>query len=476
MLLYADLALYRGWGEDAYAVIVDLAGSTAAQCGEGSEAGRLARRAAVLAAAALRTMRQLAEARAQATLALNGASATDDRVVSVRALLELGYLDRVEGDTVRGLERFIAAADVCETLDNPFLSGLVALARAEILVTLGEDAAAEIRYSEAIEHLGATERLFYWAAALTGYGTLQCRHGLYSEAVGSLEKAETALNASRSGLDQRPLARAFADALVHLGRGAESISRLYRLVELERVARDRQGEVNALLMLARAQIVGGELAAASRAARDAVDVASTIGAWDQLAEARLLAARADAINGESGASDALRALALEFEQSGNDVRAAEAKIYLAEVLVFESPVEATDLIAAAHTLPAVVADSALGDLVGQIEEKRDRAPIRISHDGVFVVDTRAQWPELKKAREALERFMIVRALKDTNGNAAAAGRLIGETRYQMHYLKRIFEQGEGRPSRARETEDDVEQEQSTRTSSRPKRLVRRKGR
>jgi hypothetical protein len=44
----------------------------------------------------------------------------------------------------------------------------------------------------------------------------------------------------------------------------------------------------------------------------------------------------------------------------------------------------------------------------------------------------------------------------------------------MHYLKRIFERGEGRPSRAR-IEAAQGSERARRSASRPKRLVRRRG-
>ena len=50
-------------------------------------------------------------------------------------------------------------------------------------------------------------------------------------------------------------------------------------------------------------------------------------------------------------------------------------------------------------------------------------------DGTLVVDISSGWPTMKQARDALERFLVTRALAASNGNGAAAGRLIGETRY-----------------------------------------------
>jgi hypothetical protein len=124
-------------------------------------------------------------------------------------------------------------------------------------------------------------------------------------------------------------------------------------------------------------------------------------------------------------------------------------------------------------MPIVEATPWLAFELSRVDRDRLRAPVRINADGTLVVDTRLSWPQLKHAREALERYLLDRALDETAGNAAAAGRLIGETRYQMHYLRRIFERGEGRPSRAR-LEEDEDTERARRSASRPKRLVRRR--
>jgi hypothetical protein len=178
--------------------------------------------------------------------------------------------------------------------------------------------------------------------------------------------------------------------------------------------------------------------------------------------------------GRPEAAEELRAVLDEVDASGDEAQRAEARVYLAEALVLESPIEAAELLADARRLPVVEATPWLAFELERVERDRLRAPIRINPDGTLVVDTRLGWPKLKQARESLERYLLERSLAETNGNAAAAGRLIGETRYQMHYLKRIFERGEGRPSRARlDAEEDTER--ARRSASRPKRLVRRRG-
>jgi hypothetical protein len=194
-------------------------------------------------------------------------------------------------------------------------------------------------------------------------------------------------------------------------------------------------------------------------------------------DARLLDARAKSRAGREGAADDLKALLADVDRSGSEHQRAEARIYLAEACIFSEPVDAERLIAEARRLPIVASTEWLRTEMERVERERLGAPVRVAPDGTLVVDIRSGWPTMKQARDALERYLVTRALTASNGNGAAAGRLIGETRYQMHYLKRIFERGEGRPSRAMSFEEGTpEAESSTarRSASRPKRLVRRR--
>ena len=97
-------------------------------------------------------------------------------------------------------------------------------------------------------------------------------------------------------------------------------------------------------------------------------------------------------------------------------------------------------------LDATDASASPTRLAGQNRERRDRGQsMREPVPGVFVVDARGELPELSEARETLERFLVTTALERTGGNAAAAGRLIGQSSYQMHWLKRVLA---GQPPRS----------------------------
>ena len=100
----------------------------------------------------------------------------------------------------------------------------------------------------------------------------------------------------------------------------------------------------------------------------------------------------------------------------------------------------------------VPAGSCLTTELEGVEDLLARAPIRVDERDRLIVDTSLSWPTIKAAREATERFIYDRAMAATGGNASAAGRLIGESRYQMHHLGRILRGEAPRPSRSKDPE------------------------
>jgi hypothetical protein len=118
---------------------------------------------------------------------------------------------------------------------------------------------------------------------------------------------------------------------------------------------DRTGELEALRLLARAELGRGRIDAAERAAVAAASVAALAGTPADVVETRLLAGRVRARMARPGASDELRVVLAEVDDAGDESRRAEARIYLAEALVLENPIEAADLLAEARAMPVVEA-------------------------------------------------------------------------------------------------------------------------
>lgn len=465
---YAEVALYLDGAAEAAGAVAELERDLEAQLAEPGELGELARRGRLVAAEAALALGDLDAAERKAASVSDAAATAGAGAAAMRARYDLGRIAGRRGEHAVALERLAAAARLADDLGAAYYQGLIAHHRALFLEELGEVSAAERRYAEAVELLGASENGRRRAAAQVGYGNLLADLGRNEEALELLARAEPGAG------DARRLHEAVAKGLLGLKRFDEAAARLETLVALEREAGDRGGELRALRLLTQAELGRGRLDAAERAATSAAELAAAVGSAADAVETRLLAGRVRARAGRPEAADDLRAVLDEAERAGDATRRAEALIYLAEALVVENPIDAEQLVREARALPAVAADPSLQSELDRVERERLRAPVRIAQDGTLVVDTRGDWPKLKQAREALERYLLERSLEETQGNAAAAGRLIGETRYQMHYLRRIFERGEGRPSRARAPEEE-ESERSRRSASRPKRLVRRRG-
>jgi tetratricopeptide (TPR) repeat protein len=393
----------------------------------------------------------------------------------MRARFVLGRAAAERGEHPLALERLAAASRLATDLGNEYYQGRIAHARGMRLLALGEYSAAERRLAEAVELLARTENYLHRAGAQVSLGNLLCELGRFDEAYDLLASAELRDAAAPVGADPRSTRLAMAKALLGLGRYDEAVGSLEGLLELDRAVGDRAGELEALRLLARAELGRANVPAAESAAAAAVAVAAREGTAADALDARLLHGRVCARLARADVPDELRAVMADVDAAGDDVQRAEVRLYLAEALALESPIESAELVAEVREMPIVEATPWLGHELERVDRERLRAPVRVNPDGTLVVDTRLGWPSLKQARETLERYLLEGALTQTRGNAAAAGRLIGETRYQMHYLRRIFERGQGRPSRGRIADEEDGTERARRSASRPKRLVRRKG-
>lgn len=470
---FAEVALYLGRTTEAGVAVAETVRDLESSLAETGEVGALARRSWLLAAEVAAANGAIDDAEARASAVAEAAVHAGDILAAMRARFALGQTAGARGEHPLALERLAAASRLATDLANDFYQGRIAHTRGVHLLALGEYSAAERRLVEAVELLGATEDLRYRAAAQVSLGSLYCELGRFDEAYDLLTRAELRDASIAVGPDPRQIRLTTAKSLLGLGRYEEAVAKLEGLLELERARGSRIGELDTLGLLARAELGRGNATSAERAAAAAVELATVAGTPDHRIAARILLGRVRARLGRDETPDELRAILADVDESGTDIQRAEGRIYLAEALVLESPIESAELVAKARAMPIVEATPWLGHELDRVDRDRLRAPVRVNPDGTLVVDTRLGWPKLKNARETLERYLLEGALGQTRGNAAAAGRLIGETRYQMHYLKRIFERGQGRASRGRIADEEDGTERARRSASRPKRLVRR---
>lgn len=408
---------------------------------------------------------------------VEAAAARGETALEMRARYDLGRFARSRGEHTLAIERLAVAARLASEIRTDFYQGLITYNRALSLYALNETAAAERRCVEAIELLSKSEDLRFRALAQGTYGSVLIDLGRFADALDALERAEATAVSLGIARDAASIRGTMARAMIALGRHDEAVSRLGVILEHERITGDRRGELVALNLLTRAELVRRNEAAAERTAVEAVRLAADSESRSDALDARMLAARVRCRLGREGAVEEMRQALDAAHESGTDLQVAEATVSLAEALVDESPIEAEELLLEARRMPVVASTEWLRKELEQVDRTRLQAPIHVTTEGAFVVDVRLGWPQLKSARDALERYIVNRALMATEGNGAAAGRLIGETRYQMHYLKRIFERGEGRPSRARVPSEEAESgvtQRGRRSAARPKRLVRRR--
>jgi tetratricopeptide (TPR) repeat protein len=463
---YAEVALYTGKLDDAVAAVAEIERDLEAHVAEAGELGDLMRRSRLVAAEAALARGDVETAERKASSVADAALVAGDTFGGMRARYDLGRVAGQKNEFALPLERLAAASRLAEESGNEYYQGLIAHKRGEFLEELGEVGAAERRFIEAVDLLARTESSRDRALAQVSYGRLLADSGRFDEAINLLEVAAPHPGAAAT---VAPLAK----SLLGLGRFDHAAARAEELLAIVRSAGDRAGELEALRLLTHAELGRGNVEAAEKTATAAASAAAEVGSASDAVEMRLLAGRVRARAGREDAADELRAVLDEVDRAGDGGRRAEARIFLAEALVEENPIEAFRLLREARALPVVESEPWLKQELERVDEERLRAPVRIADDGSLVIDTTSGWPKLKQARESLERYLLERSLEETRGNAAAAGRLIGETRSQMHYLRRIFERGEGRPSRAKG--EDEEGEIKRRSASRPKRLVRRRG-
>jgi tetratricopeptide (TPR) repeat protein len=477
LLWWAEVALYLGKLDEVHAAIGAGEKASEKHLEEATPEGALARRRRLLKGEMHYFEQKLGKAEELVAPVVEIAGRIGDTFAEMRARYDLGRFARRRSEYALAIERLAVAAGLAASLKNDFYSGLIAFNRGISLYELNEMAAAERRCLEAVTLLTSTEDLRYRALAQNTYGGLLTDLGRYAEALSMLERAETTIESLGIQSDLQTIRGNVARVMFALGRYDETVVRLEELIAHERGSGHHYAEFLALSLLSRAELGRDRHDAARRAASEALRLSGVVGTPSDLLDARLLDARAKSRAGREGAADDLKALLADVDRSGSEHQRAEARIYLAEACIFSEPVDAERLIAEARRLPIVASTEWLRTEMERVERERLGAPVRVAPDGTLVVDIRSGWPTMKQARDALERYLVTRALTASNGNGAAAGRLIGETRYQMHYLKRIFERGEGRPSRAMSFEEGTpEAESSTarRSASRPKRLVRRR--
>lgn len=454
-LVAAEAALYLDQVNRAREIVEEMEPLLQASETASGPAGEAARRRLLVACEAAYFEGRFETAETLARRALEAAGSRDPHT-RVRARYDLGRIRRRSGRHEEALEVLAQASTEAEAAGNTYYRGLIAFNRAICLYQLDRLPDAEPVFIEALGLLEQSENLRYRALAESSYASLLMDLGRYSTALALLDRAErTALPLALSS-DLHAMRNTLAKAMLWLGRYEEAIARLNEVIAFERGAGDHYAELNALNLLIQALVAAGRVDAASRAADDALLLAATVGVPEAALDTQIYAGRVWAAAGRSDARQALEDALERADLHGTPYQRAEARIYLAEALLTSSPLRAEALLGEARAFPVTLESGRLRAEAERVEALRRSAPIRVESPRRFVVELAGPWPTLKEARIALEQFYFRAAMDEASGNMAAAGRLIGETRYQMFYLRNFFEKGHGRPAKTEPSETERE--------------------
>ena len=442
----AEVALYLDRLDVAAELIESLDAHLDEFVAEDGSTGTLARRKLLIQAEIAHFRGELGAARDLAAKAARFALLADDAASQIRAFIDLGRVARNRGEYATALSHLATVSDLAKEQGTPFLLGLVKYYEGTTLMHTGRIEDARVALEQALSILRSSENLRYAGMAYGVLGSTLCDLDRSEEGVAMLEAAEKIAADLGIARDMMPVANNIARAMLVLGRPAEAERRLVDLIGWERMTGDSISELQALQTLAVSQIEQRKLVEAEATASEVLRLAQTLGSAGHSLDGRILLARVRSRSRDASAESDLRQLLTECDGSGDDFQRLEIRAYLAEELVGSSTIEAKALIDEIEASPLKDSLGWLRTILNRIAKDLERVPIRTDGE-MLVIDSRLGFPSLRDAREAVERFLFDRSMRETNGNASAAGRLIGASPFQMHCLGRALQGLPTRPGR-----------------------------
>lgn len=445
----AEVNLYLHNLDDAernVSAILDQLGSYADVAGG---LGPLARRARLVRAEIdyFRNAQKQAATAVREVLAASVALGDDGNLL--RATFDLGRILRRKTDYASALEQLIVAKAIAQRVGLEYYGGLIDYNRAVCSYELGESKRTADLCEAAISALEQHENLRFKAVCESLYGVHIAESGDLDRATAMLNRAEAVLIDLNIHPDRLSVAYNLGRVLFLHGKYAEAEKCLARHLAPGSTGAPTLGEYYNLSLLTIALVAQGKIRESVKSAETSLKAAESVGTIEDQFDARLLLARSQALTGNEEAIQHLRELVSEADRKGPEYQRIEARVFLAHALVGESPLEADRLIRELRTWGPIESTHWLSVEFARVEHFLSRAPIHVDTQDRLVIDVRLAWPSIKIAREAAERFIFERAMDSSDGNASAAGRLIGESRYQMHHLGRILRGEAPRPSRSK---------------------------
>jgi tetratricopeptide (TPR) repeat protein len=376
---------------------------------------------------------QLGEADELLTEAVQRAEREGSAFLAMRGRLCRARLARMKGEWNDSLTWAALAHREADDLGNPFYAGLALFNQGVCLAELGDASGAETSYHAAIERLRSTEDLRFRALAEHSLAGLLLASGQTEMACALSESADETL--SRAGLisDAQLVCHGLAWARFARGQVDEAIRCARTLIDFDRAQGDSRAVMWGLKAMTVFSCVANHLDEARSFAEEFARVASLAGAESDRLEAELLLARAQAKSGDYEAFPRLLALVERIEKSGDTLLAITARLCVADALLGVDHARAYR----AYLQVRGAAVAARGPWIYGEAAALDRAWRRmgIQREGDEIrINLRADLPSRESLMTILDWELMSAALDRKKGCFAAAGRLLGEKRWNARDL------------------------------------------
>ena len=261
--------------------------------------------------------------------------------------------------------------------------------------------------------------------------------GHYSEALLTFEKAKRIFRKFNLAHDIEHASNNMALALIGLGRHEEAKPLLSESLELAQRIGNVTSASTFSVSFAELYIGLGELDKAHAYGTQALEYAELAGNLFEKGRALIQLGRVALLKGRYYESEKALRQALEIgERLKSREVEAPACLYLAELMLAVQPMKARQWLARAEQALAGYPHARFRAELERIRRKMDEGRIRVEEERFIVDGTRL--PKWYEAKEALEIFLIRRALEQTGGNLSQAGKLLGTTRVHVHKKKKQY--------------------------------------
>ncbi len=318
-----------------------------------------------------------------------------------------------------------------------FLYGLVSFNLGAIKLYIGQFEPAEEFFKEAAAILKPSEGQRYYGLVLNSLGGLYLYLGRYSEAVEVLQVAKSIFERLGVLHDLEYVSNNMALALTQLGRYEEAELLLQESLELAQRIGNVAAASTFLTSFTELYIARGDLEKAHVYGKRALEYAELATNSFEKGRALVQLGRVALLKGRYYEGEKALQQALEI---GERLQSREIEVpaclYLAELMLATQPMKAREWLARAEASLAEYPNAWFRAELERIRQKAEAGRIRVE-GGYFIVDG-TRLPTWYEAKEALEIFLIRKALEQTSQNLTRAGELLGTTREHVYKKKKQY--------------------------------------